>query len=155
MTDGLENASTDYDAHAIAELVRRYDERPNWTFVYLGAGHDSIHAARDTAVLMGYKADNAMRWAHDPASARKSMRSLAYATEQRRRAPSLKSEMFFVDAGQTVADYQHDMNDPAPHEPPARPAPRRSARVPTTIRRQKLTDALFPEKAKDERRRRA
>ena len=46
MTDGLENSSTDYDAHAIAELVRGYDERPNWTFVYLGAGHESIAEAR-------------------------------------------------------------------------------------------------------------
>ena len=42
MTDGLENSSTDYDAHGIAELVRGYDERPNWTFVYLGAGHANI-----------------------------------------------------------------------------------------------------------------
>jgi hypothetical protein len=45
MTDGLENSSTDYDAHGIAALVRTYDERPNWTFVYLGAGHESVRDA--------------------------------------------------------------------------------------------------------------
>ena len=48
MTDGLENSSTDYDAHAIAELVRAYDERPNWTFVYLGAGHDTHPGGAET-----------------------------------------------------------------------------------------------------------
>ena len=89
MTDGLENSSTDYDAHAIAELVRAYDERPNWTFVYLGAGHDTIQAAQNAAAPMGFKADNAMRWSADAASTRKSMRSLADATagaSPRRRA---------------------------------------------------------------------
>ena len=65
MTDGLENSSTDYDAHGIAELVRSYGERPNWTFVYLGAGHDTIEETRDAASGMGYKADNAMQWAAD------------------------------------------------------------------------------------------
>ena len=80
MTDGLENSSTDYDAHAIAELVRTYDERPNWTFVYLGAGHDTIQAAQDAAAPMGYKKANAMGWVADAASTRKSMRSLAHAT---------------------------------------------------------------------------
>src|SRR5262245_11109778 len=60
MTDGLENSSTDYDAHAIAELVRSYERRPNWTFVYLGAGHDSIAETRSTAARMGLYENNAM-----------------------------------------------------------------------------------------------
>jgi uncharacterized protein YegL len=139
MTDGLENSSTDYDAHAIAELVRSYDQRPNWTFVYLGAGHDTIHATQQAAVQMGYKADNAMRWARDPASARKSMRSLAHATGERRRAASLKSEKFFTDAAQTAADYEHtDARSAGSHRPP-----RRSRRAnPETIHRRNLSDVL-------------
>jgi uncharacterized protein YegL len=153
MTDGLENASTDYDAHAIAELVRSYEERPNWTFVYLGAGHDTIDAARETAAQMGYKPDNAMRWAADPLSVRKSMQSLAYATEFRRRARSLKSELFFIDAGQTAADYEQDANDPAQPERPVRPRRRWSAPTPATIRRRKLSDALLPPEKRDGRRR--
>ena len=117
MTDGLENSSSDYDAHAIAELVRSYDERPNWTFVYLGAGHDSIQAAQDAAARIGYKKANAMGWAADAASTRKSMRSLAHATGARRRAAALKSERFFADADQSPSDYQEV-------EPPQQASPR-------------------------------
>ena len=67
MTDGLENSSTDYDAVAVAELVRRYDERPNWTFVYLGAGHESIDDAQQAAMQLGYRDANAMLWSADHA----------------------------------------------------------------------------------------
>lgn len=132
MTDGLENSSTDYDAHAVAELVRGFDERPNWTFVYLGAGHDTIEAARDTAVHMSFKADNAMAWQADPASTRKSMRSLAEATAARRRAASLKSGQFFADSGQSSADYRESGDIAPAHEQSSRPR----------IRRRKLSDAL-------------
>jgi uncharacterized protein YegL len=105
MTDGLENASTDYDGRSIAELIREYDALPNWTFVYLGAGHDSLADARQTAEQLSFKGENAMRWEHDAASARKSMGSLADATSARRRAASPKSEQFFADAGQAESDY--------------------------------------------------
>ena len=108
MTDGLENSSTDYDAHGIAELVRDYDERPNWTFVYLGAGHANITDAQHAAAGMGYRDANAMLWSADPVSTRKSMRSLAHATGQRRMSMQLKSERFFADAGQYLADYRED-----------------------------------------------
>jgi hypothetical protein len=136
MTDGLENSSTDYDAHAIAELVRSYDERPNWTFVYLGAGHDTIEEARDAASGMGYKAGNAMRWKADPASARKSMESLARATYQRRYSGARKSEQFFADANQSPSDYE-DVEAAAP-------AKRR--RVP--LHRRRLDEALAPTRPK-------
>ena len=133
MTDCLENSSTDYDAHAIAELVRAYEERPNWTFVYLGAGHDTIQAAQNTASLMSFKVDNAMLWSADAASTRKSMRSLASATQARRRATALKSERFFADAGQSQADYQAG----EPKRPKSPRAPR-----PTQIHRRGLGDVL-------------
>jgi uncharacterized protein YegL len=132
MTDGLENSSTDYHAHTIAELVRSYDERPNWTFVYLGAGHDTIEGAQAAAVAMSIPHANAMRWAADPDSARMSMSSLARATGIRRRAASRKSEQFFADAGQSQADYERSR--------PAKPkAPQKRSQ---TIHRRTLRDAL-------------
>ncbi len=137
LTDGLENSSSDFDAHAIAELVRTYDERPNWTFVYLGAGHDSIEEAQDAAAHIGYKTANAMRWTADPASARKSMRSLGYATEARRRAATLKSERFFADADQSPSDYQD--SDPSQHTSMRK-------RPPSAIKRRKLSDVLSSSK---------
>jgi hypothetical protein len=132
MTDGLENSSTDYDAHAIAQLVRSYEERPNWTFVYLGAGHDTIRATRDVARAMSFKADNAMRWEADPDSARKSMKALARASGVRRNSAALKSERFFADAGQSQADYKR----PEPAKPQL---PRRGSQ---TIHRRTLGDVL-------------
>ena len=142
MTDGLENSSTDYDAHAIAELVRAYDERPNWTFVYLGAGHDTIHATQEAAKAMSFKADNAMRWEADPDSARKSMEALAGATGVRRHSPALKSERFFADAGQSPADYERPK--------PARPdRPRRRSQ---TIHRRTLGEALGSSRKSAEKR---
>ena len=91
-----------------AELVAGYDERPNWTFVYLGAAHATLDDARDAADLMAFKRGNAMRWTADEASARKSMGSLAAATKQRRAAMDMKSEQLFADAGQEEADYKED-----------------------------------------------
>jgi von Willebrand factor type A domain len=137
MTDGFENASTDYDAHTIAELVRRYDERPNWTFVYLGAGHETIRATQAAARAMSFKAGNAMRWEADPDSTRKSMKSLAHATGVRRDAATLKSERFFADADQSEADYERP--EPAKPEPPRKPSPPQTSR---TIHRRTLGDVL-------------
>ena len=141
MTDGLENSSTDYDAHTIAELVRDYDERPNWTFVYLGAGHASVSEAGRVAAGMGYRSDNAMLWSADPVSTKKSMDSLAEATRARRASTRLKSERFFADAGQSAADYRQD--DPA-GAPARRPSPPRRARPKrdAVIHRGDLGDAL-------------
>jgi uncharacterized protein YegL len=142
MTDGLENSSIEYDAHAIAELVRSYDERPNWTFVYLGAGHDTIHATREAAKAMSFKADNAMRWEADPDSARKSMKALAGATGVRRRSPALKSERFFADARQSQADYER----------PETAKPERSRRRSQTIHRRTLGEVLSSSRKSAEKR---
>ncbi len=140
MTDGLENSSSDYNAHTVAELVRTYDARPNWTFVYLGAGHETIEEAQGAAARMGYASANAMRWARDPASTSKSMRSLAEATKQRRQATLLKSERFFADAGQSELDYW--ANEPEPVQPAGPPRRRRSPKE--RIHRRDLGDTLPP-----------
>jgi uncharacterized protein YegL len=108
MTDGLENSSTDFDADSIAELIRNYDERPNWTFVYLGAAHHSLEDARDTADRLAFKRANAMRWEADDLAARKSMQSLAVAAKQRRSSTAMKTEQLFADAGQNESDYRNE-----------------------------------------------
>jgi uncharacterized protein YegL len=128
MTDGLENSSTEYDAARLARLVRSYEERPNWTFVYLGAAHDTLEDARLEAARMGWKRENAMRWQADPASAKASMEALAHATKVRRASRRLKSDAFFAEAHQLEDDYLG----------PADAKPR-----PAKIVRSSLTDALF------------
>jgi hypothetical protein len=129
MTDGLENSSTDYDATSLAALVREYEERGNWTFVYLGAGHDTIRDARETAARMGYKLDNAMRYEARPESIKKSMAALSRATKTRRSSAALKSDKFFADAGQTERDFLP-------------PDPAGSSRPPAKLRRANLAETL-------------
>ena len=108
MTDGYENASRRHTLSSLAELIARYQARPNWTFVFLGAAHDTVEDARDFAELISFKRANAMRWNPDAVSARKSMHALGKAARQRRSAASMKSERLFDEAGQTEADYRRD-----------------------------------------------
>jgi hypothetical protein len=134
MTDGLENSSTDHTAASIGELVRAYEERGNWTFVYLGAGHDTIRDAQRTAAVIGYKAANAMRYEASPAAIKSSMASLAAATKTRRRAFAKKTDAFFADAGQSEQDYRGQSSGGA--------APTREPERASKINSRSLTDAL-------------
>jgi uncharacterized protein YegL len=112
LTDGLENSSTDYDAHGITELISTYDERPNWTFVYLGAAHATLDDAKEAAAGMAFERGNAMRWSADQASARKSMGSLGRAARHRRSASTMKTKQLFDEALQTESDYRSDEAQP-------------------------------------------
>jgi uncharacterized protein YegL len=137
ITDGEENSSTDYDAATLAELVARYEERGNWTFVYLGA-QASLADAQQVSAGFGIKAGNAMRWGATVDSTRATMDSLAAATKMRRRAASKRSDTVFADAGQSEADY-----DPrkAATSPPARP-PRKTARSQRPFKKRSLRAEL-------------
>lgn len=106
MTDGLENSSTDYTSRTLSDLIRAYDGRPNWTFVYLGAAHANLDEAQDVAAGLAFERGNAMRWEAESVAMRKSMSSLASATKHRRSASQLKSKQVFADAKQTEADYR-------------------------------------------------
>jgi len=89
---------------------------------------------------MSFRTGNAMRWSADEASTRKSMHSLARATDARRRAGSLKSERFFADAGQSQADY-HEA-EPEQPGPPRRPRPMPRKARPMQIHRRDLGGVL-------------
>jgi hypothetical protein len=42
VTDGLENASKDYDGARVKQLVKQQSEQYGWDFVYLGANQDAV-----------------------------------------------------------------------------------------------------------------
>ena len=46
MTDGEENSSKEYTEKDFQEIVKKLDEKKNWTFVYLGANQDSWAVAQ-------------------------------------------------------------------------------------------------------------
>jgi Mg-chelatase subunit ChlD len=56
VTDGHENASSEYTASQVRALVTQQTEKYNWDFVYLGANQDAVL----TGASMGFEADSAM-----------------------------------------------------------------------------------------------
>jgi uncharacterized protein YegL len=50
VTDGQENASTEYTTARVQELVKQQTEVYNWTFVFMGGGDLSTQTAQSTAM---------------------------------------------------------------------------------------------------------
>lgn len=50
ITDGMENASHEYDAAAVRKLIARQERKYNWRFMFLGADAASVAEARDLGV---------------------------------------------------------------------------------------------------------
>ena len=57
-TDGLENASKEYDLLTIKTLMKEKENKGNWTFVYLGADQDAWGIGKELGLhqgnVMGY-----------------------------------------------------------------------------------------------------
>ncbi len=64
LTDGLENASTEYDTIAIKSLVEEMEEK-NWTFTYIGTDHDVTKFAQSISIK------NSLRFMKDPQGLKK------------------------------------------------------------------------------------
>lgn len=50
LTDGLENASTDYSMPAIAKMIRHQRQKYGWEFLFLGANQDAIATAAGLSI---------------------------------------------------------------------------------------------------------
>jgi uncharacterized protein YegL len=46
LTDGYENASTDYSTEKVASMVKHQRDKYNWKFIFLGANQDTILTAK-------------------------------------------------------------------------------------------------------------
>ena len=53
MTDGLENASSDYTHEQIKDKITEKEKEGNWTFVFLGATLDTIETAASYGIAKG------------------------------------------------------------------------------------------------------
>lgn len=49
-TDGMENASKEYEHHKVKEMIEWQKSRYNWEFIFLGANIDAVSAARDLGI---------------------------------------------------------------------------------------------------------
>ncbi len=63
LTDGLENASKQYNLDKIGEMIREQRDKYNWDFVFLGANQDAIATAAAMSIplpsAMSYSTSNA------------------------------------------------------------------------------------------------
>lgn len=60
-TDGMENASRQYDLNKVRKMIERQKEKYGWEFIFLGANMDAV----STAASMGISADRAVRYKCD------------------------------------------------------------------------------------------
>jgi len=54
LTDGMENASREFNYHEIAAMIKTLDDTGKWTFTFLGADIDAIH----TSKMLNIRAEN-------------------------------------------------------------------------------------------------
>ena len=99
LTDGYENASREYDQHAVFDLIRQRRHR-GWQFVYLGANQDAIA----TASRYGIDGGASVLFAARPGGVDRAMSSLSSAVSRSRARKSgqtagpADSEDFFTEA---------------------------------------------------------
>lgn len=75
ITDGMENASREYDYDAVKHMVERQKNRYGWEFIFLGANMD----AAKTAVRFGVSANRAQSYHADSRGAQLNYRVVAKA----------------------------------------------------------------------------
>lgn len=61
-TDGMENASREYDYDRIRYMIQRQREKYGWEFIFLGANIDAV----ETAARVGISKDRAANYHSDP-----------------------------------------------------------------------------------------
>ena len=87
VTDGLENASKEFDRTKVFEMVTQRREL-GWVFVFLGADQDSYIEGEQYGVAPGNRAD----WSKTKAGSKKLFRDIAYSTSQHRMKSDLERE---------------------------------------------------------------
>jgi hypothetical protein len=74
LTDGLENASKEYNLERIDELIREQRDKYNWDFVFLGANQDAIQ----TAAAMNIPLPSAMSYSTSKAGIAATMAAVSH-----------------------------------------------------------------------------
>lgn len=151
LTDGGENSSVEYPNEssypdppanaALIALVKEYEAKGNWTFVYLGAAHASrAEASAFASAGIGYRGENAMLFASSKGGYSNVASSLSEATSTRRESTARSSERFFEDAGQDESAYA-DPNATAPESGVTVPKPGDVAKA-AGVEKKSISDLL-------------
>lgn len=115
LTDGHENASREFSAKAIKDMVERLGKQ-NWTFTYIGANHDVEKAAASLSI------DNHMHWTSDKEGsagmwARERQYRMAFTGKMSRGvSPEELKRQYFGDTD-NAGDNKKDSTPPRDHPP--------------------------------------
>lgn len=110
LTDGYENASTEWTRDGVAALIREKEAAGNWTVVYLGANQDAWAVGQTLGVSPG----STMTYASTGPGMRTASAGLASASAVYLSSNVAATPDFFVDAGQSAKDYQPPTTPPVP-----------------------------------------
>lgn len=78
ITDGLENASTEFTHAAIKRLIEQQEKVYSWTFLYMGADQDAI----EVGAAMGVSPDRSLTYSR--AESRSAYRAMSHAVVRAR-----------------------------------------------------------------------
>ena len=98
ITDGLENASREYNSSTVKKLIETQKEKYGWEFLFLGANIDAI----ETASAIGISAERAVNYNSDSVGTQLNYKSLNKAVTEVRSGKELKKEW----KADIEADYQ-------------------------------------------------
>lgn len=99
ITDGYENHSCEHTAASLADLVRAYEKKGNYTFVYLGLGQTRDYVASAAVAGMGYVGDNGYYPLATNAGVSSSFASLSLGSNSLRNSTKRSSQNLMADAG--------------------------------------------------------
>ena len=85
ITDGLENASREYNSATVKKLIETQKEKYGWEFLFLGANIDAI----ETANTIGINAERAVNYKSDSIGTKKNYDTLNKAVEEVRSGKDL------------------------------------------------------------------
>ena len=80
MTDGLENASEEYDKAAVKALIDASTSEYKWNYIFMGANIDSVAEAAS----IGIKSSHAANYAHNRRGVRESFAQMGDAASEMR-----------------------------------------------------------------------
>ena len=80
MTDGLENASHEYDKATVKSLIEKTTDEYHWNYLFMGANIDSVAEAAS----IGIRADCAVNYSHDSEGVKESFSRMNEAAKKTR-----------------------------------------------------------------------
>ncbi len=87
-TDGMENASREYDSERVKNMIRRQEERYGWEFLFVAANIDAVETARH----IGIRRERAAEYRQTREGTHKVYEAVEYAMRTMRSAAPLGEE---------------------------------------------------------------